>query len=378
VADYGRRQRVARVAALATLAALVLYTRLWGCSYDQARPAKSEAPAAAVPSADAGLDGGEDEAPLPDASPPVPSGGVEHILLLGLDRSGSLPGRTDAILIVAVRHDTGDVGVVSVPRDLWVRIPGEEPGRINKVLRLGAMRAGEGSGLRLLEEVILAEMGIDVDYALAVDFAGFERAIDTLGGIDVEVECPIRDNFVSPGRERGYEPLCLSSGRHRLDGHTALLFARSRHGRTDLDRARRQQAVLLGIKNRATSLDALPRLADLWLEAGSYLATDLDLAGAMRLLRVASSAGPGMVHGLVLGPPVAIPWRTPDGKSVLLLDRAELDRAMGGLFSAPAPGARRGASVCPAPDAALGWRERRRRVRSDTADGGPADGGPAS
>jgi LCP family protein required for cell wall assembly len=365
--------RLIGLAAALALGGLVALARLWGCA---------DAEQEGAGRLDLGFEEGEsivledvpDEgdafAEAPDAGLPIASpvdylgSGVdtEYILLLGFDDWRRLPGRTDSIMIVAARHDSGDLGVISVPRDLWVYIPGYEPGRINKVFRVGDKLYGKGGGHRLIKKVVEREFGIEISYTAAVDFKGFEAIVDSLGGIDIDIECPIKDNFISPKSETGYEQLHLASGRHRVDGRTALLFARSRHGRTDLDRARRQQTVLLGLKQRLTRLDALPRLPFLWSELTEYVSTDVDLAGAFRLAKLASTAGPGMVHGMVLQPPAVYSFRTPDGKAVLRLDRAELQKAVDELFLAPAPGYR-GKPVCPSVNAALNWREKARKYR---------------
>ncbi|MFO8072157.1 MAG: LCP family protein [Polyangia bacterium] len=300
--------------------------------------------------------------------------GVENLLLLGFDAWGRIPGRTDAILVLSLRRSTSDIAVISVPRDLWVEIPGYEPGRINKVARVGEIGKVPGGGLELMRRVVERELGIELDAVVASDFAGFERAIDVLGGVEVDVACPIRDSFLvnRSGSER--ETLSLAAGRQLLDGRTALLYARSRHGRTDLDRARRQQAVLLGVERRLRRLDAILRLPALWSELSVHLRTDLDLSAALRLARFAVAAGAGMVHGVVLRPPVVRSWRTPDGKAVLVLDREKLDEALKGVFEAPAPGLR-SRPTCPAPDVALHWRERLRETKARRAARRAGDAG---
>jgi LCP family protein required for cell wall assembly len=370
---YKPGYRIIGLSSAVALGALVVFARLWGCgdsADDQGGGvdlAFEEGESIVIPDfPDAGAelavaaDGGH--APVPPVDYLGSGIDTEYILLLGFDDWRKLPGRTDSIMIVAARHDSGDLGVISVPRDLWVNIPGYEPGRINKVFRVGDLMYGKGGGHRLIKKVVEREFGIEISYTAAVDFKGFEAIVDSMGGIDIDIECPIKDNFISPKSKTGYEQLHLAAGRHRVDGRTALLFARSRHGRTDLDRARRQQTVLLGLKQRLTRLDALPRLPFLFNELGEYVSTDVDLVGALRLAKLASSAGPGMVHGMVLGPPVVYSYRTPDGKAVLRLDRAELDKAVDELFLAPAPGYR-GKPVCPSVNAAINWREKARKYR---------------
>jgi LCP family protein required for cell wall assembly len=387
VVRFGLKHRIVGMTSAVLIGALVVVARLWGC-IEAEGPEVGElvdvtifVPADDPDAGPGGQDAGVD--PLAQA-PPVDFLGAgadtEYILLLGFDDWTRLPGRTDSIMIVAARHGSGDIGVISVPRDLWVYIPGYEPGRINKVFRVGNKLHGRGGGHKLIKKVVEREFGVPISYTAAVDFKGFEAIVDQLGGIEVDVECPIKDNFISPTAKDGYEPLWVSAGRRRIDGRTALLFARSRHGRTDLDRARRQQAVLLGLKRRLARFDVIPRLPALWDEIEDHVATDLDLAGAFRLARLSASAGPGMVHGMVLGPPVVYSFRAPEGKAVLKLNREELKKAMDDLFLAPAPGYR-GKPVCPSVNAAINWRERARKYRErkraakleGAADGGMGD-----
>ncbi len=308
---------------------------------------------------------------------------IDHILLLGFDRSSRLPGRTDSIMIAAARYKTGDMGVMSIPRDLWVDIPGADPGRINKVFRVGSMLHGKGGGRKLMRKVILDELGIRIDYTAAVDFSGFARIVDLLGGIKVDVACPIIDNFISQKAKTGYEHLSVNAGSRLMDGRTALLFSRSRHGRTDLDRARRQQAVLVGLKKRIASVDILLKLPSLWDELRKYIATDLEISAAARLAHLAGRAEADKIHGLVLKEPIVYGWRTPDGKSVLRLNRARFDQARDALFDSPPPGSKTN-GICRAPNVALNWKElvlkRKERVKHKVpiAAGPRADAGPAS
>jgi polyisoprenyl-teichoic acid--peptidoglycan teichoic acid transferase len=283
--------------------------------------------------------------------------GVEHVLLLGFDGPMSPPGRTDAILILAIDSSAGEIGVVSVPRDLWVDIPGLEPGRINTVFRIGEARLGAGTGHALLKAILARELGIQVEHTIAVDMEGFGDIVDLMGGVTVDVDCPIQDNFASPDSPTGYEPLSLETGRQRLDGHTALLYSRSRHGRSDLDRARRQQAVLIGLWRKVARFETVGRLPALWKKIAKHVRTDLDLAAALELAALLAGVGLDDLHGLVLAEPIVYQWRSPDGRSVLRLDREKLRAALDGLFEAPKPGKR--FEACRAADAALRWKEKR-------------------
>jgi LCP family protein required for cell wall assembly len=289
------------------------------------------------------------------SSDKVDEEGVERLLLLGFDGEDGGIGRTDAIMIVVLNRASGEVGVISIPRDLWVDIPGMEPGRINTVVRAGERSQGPGQGLPLLRRVLVEQLGLPVDGAIAVSFQGFTEIIDGLGGIDVEVRCPIEDNFISSEAEGGYESLSLEAGQQHVDGRTALLYSRSRHGRSDTDRSYRQQSVLVGVKKRVLRVGALPRLPALWRTLSQNAKTDLDLSRALSLAGATASADLHSIHGLVIAPPIVTESRSPDGKWILDLDRAKLDEAVSHLFEAPMPGSR-GHSPCPPADVALHWK----------------------
>ncbi len=298
---------------------------------------------------------------MPDASAPFPGSATEaaealkttrNILLVGFDRDEHGVGRTDALLILAVDREREAAGLVSIPRDLWVTIPGAGPGRINSVYRLGEGRKTDGGGRALLAEVIRRELGIRVDHSVEVDFSGFERIVDLLGGVPVRVACPIADRFIDFDHPGQAQILSLDAGLQRLDGRTALLFCRSRHGRGDYDRARRQQAVLLGLRTRALSLDVVPKLPALWQEATDSVRTDLGPGDAIDLATRLVRYRAWQMHGLVLGEPFVEEWRTPQGQEVLLPKREAVAKALDGLFDSPLPGANP-SPTCPAKDVAI-------------------------
>ncbi len=357
--DYKTRRKLASTTSLMALVILVVYTR---CSDHASEPLPfyDETPSVIADDAGSALDQHSELAAMLDILEDEESEeqqDVEYVLLLGVDRSGGQIGRTDSIIVVALNHATGGIGVISLPRDLLVDIPGLDPGRINTVYRLGDRMLGDGHGITLLKDVIEKELGITVNHTTIADFAGFERIVDALGGIPVDVKCPIEDCFISPHAAGGCKKLSLRAQRQRLDGETALLFARSRHGRTDLDRSRRQQSVLLGLWERLVSFDTLVRLPELWHELNRHVTTDIDLAGVIRLVSFVAKANATDLHGLVIRPPIVAGQKTPDGKQVLVLDRKRFDAALDDLFEAPLPGARK-RPVCPKSDVALHWRER--------------------
>lgn len=184
------------------------------------------------------------------------------MLLLGMDRrpgDTSLVHLTDTIMVVSIDPETDRIGILSVPRDLYVVLPGyASRQRINT-----AMILGEGqrniSGPELAMQAVQYNLGMPIHEYLVVDFQAFIGLVDTIDGITVTTDYTI-DDPKYPDMTFGYDPFYLPAGTHHLDGYDALRFARTRHGNSDIDRAERQQQVLYAIRDRILSTDSLPQL----------------------------------------------------------------------------------------------------------------------
>jgi LCP family protein required for cell wall assembly len=241
--------------------------------------------------------------------------------------------------------------LVSIPRDLWVEIPGHAEDRINTVMNV-ARRSGEDP-LALLGRVVENTLGLPIGHSLAIDIGVFERAVDALGGVTVNVPCPIVDRFVDPREATGHRKLDLAAGAARLNGVTAAMYARSRHGRSDFSRARRQQALLVGMRGELSKPSSLLRLPTLFGSFEDSIETDLSrrelLSLAQRLLHVS----PAHLHGLVLGVEQVSAMQAAGGKAVLRPKPNAISEALNQLFSAPPPGLPQVGSVCPKADVAL-------------------------
>jgi hypothetical protein len=137
------------------------------------------------------------------------------------------------------------------------------------------------------------------------------------------------------------------------DGATAAMYVRSRHGRSDWNRARRQQAVLLGVRHELETLGGLAKLPSLWDELEASVQTDLRRVELLALARRAFAVEPSHLHGLVLGAAEMHGEMTSDGRAVLIPDPSAIERALAGLFSAPSPGAALPGAKCAPKDAAL-------------------------
>lgn len=156
------------------------------------------------------------------------------ILLLGLDRRPGETGlnfRTDTIMLISIDPKTNSVGLMSIPRDLYVEVPGYSGlRRINEPMVLGEIRE-EGLGPRLAMETVQYNFGIYIHNYIIVDFQAFIGIVDAIGGIDIEIDYNISDPSY-PSMNYGYDPFYLRAGQHTLDGLNALKFARTDTGIT--------------------------------------------------------------------------------------------------------------------------------------------------
>ena len=185
-----------------------------------------------------------------------------NILLLGVGGEGhDGPELTDTMIFASYKPSTHDVGMISIPRDLTVDIPGYGYRKINAVNALAEYEE-EGTGLDAAANTIETIFGQRVDYTIKVDFGGFEDIIDDLGGIDVYIDQSFEDTtYPVDDGEGNVKTVAFVEGWAHMDGATALQFARSRHGNngegSDFARAARQQKMLLAVKDRALSLNVL-------------------------------------------------------------------------------------------------------------------------
>lgn len=315
-----------------------------------------DAPAQTVP-----LDVGE----LPLVGPPVPPPkkprglrNVSFVLLLGMDnRTDRVTGRTDTMVVAAFRHRDGKVGAFSIPRDLWIDDPELGPMRISSAVRVANKRLGKGEGIPFLRRVIEREFGVRIDRYASVDLAGFVDVVDQVGGVEVEVQCPIEDClWMAPGDE-ACEDLSLDAGLQSMDGRTALKFVRSRHGRGDRDRRRRQQAVLVAFA-RAARAQGLTGLRELWDTVEPFVETDLEWKAAAYYGSFAIDTDLDGLHGFSVAKKMVSKHVTEKKQHVLLLDPDMFDEALADMFDAKLPGLRQ-RKRCPEVDAAAQARARR-------------------
>ncbi len=249
--------------------------------------------------------------------------GRVNILLMGIDRrpGEGFVSRTDTMMILSIDPQTDTASILSVPRDLYVQIPGYHEDRINTALVLGAREGDYLDGAALAMQTVSYNLDIPIHHFVLVDFGAFVRTIDLLGGIDVNVPYEINDPEY-PDMNYGYDPLYIPAGMQHFDGTMALKYARTRHGDTDFNRADRQQQVLFAARQKAQELgvgEMLLRAPSLYREVEDGIRTDLSLEQMLRLAKTVSDIPAANIRNEVLDFEYVSSYRTPGGASVLLL-----------------------------------------------------------
>ncbi len=197
-----------------------------------------------------------------------PIDGRVNILLLGIP-GGTHDGTdlTDTILVLSFHQKNQSLAMISVPRDIWSDTLKD---KVNSAYHYGEQKK-KGGGLVLAKAIISDVVGLPLQYALVLDFSGFKKIIDLVGGVEINVEKSFTDNeYPVPGKENDecngdplyacrYESLHFEAGAQVMDGDRALKYVRSRHAEgnegSDFARGRRQQEMLLALKTKLLSKD---------------------------------------------------------------------------------------------------------------------------
>lgn len=311
--------------------------------------------------------------PTPTLSPDISES--VNILLLGYGGAGHDGGNlSDSIIIVNLDKEDQKATLISVPRDLWVEIPIRsdisQNFKINHAYAIGSddrnyplkepQYKGEGGGGTMAKEVVGEVVGMKIDYFVAVDFEGLKDIVDTLDGVIVDVPVSFDDNFYPiKGAENDtcgksaaeiadlhakysdtalhhqfecrYESIHFDKGPAKMDGETALKFVRSRasaqHG-GDFARSQRQQALLIGIKNKLLSIYTFEKLDELFNQFAKMVKTDLNLVTAKELIQFLGNPEDYDVKSITLSEQnVLVASKSADGQFILVPKEGE------GIFS---------------------------------------------
>lgn len=261
--------------------------------------------------------------PVLDPAGVQPWSGSERvsILLMGLDyrdwEKGEGPPRTDSMMLVTMDPVAQTAGMLSIPRDLWVQIPGFDHNRINTAYFLGEGNRLPGGGPGLAVDTVETLLGVPIQFYAVIDFHAFERMIDEIGGIDILVREPMR---ITPIGGLG---MTLEAKAYHFNGPQALAYARARKTEGgDFDRARRQQQVAMAVRDRILTLGNIPVLITkapaLYSELAAGLRTNLSFDQMLSLGLLAIKIPPDSIRRGVIGPPDRVTLeKLPDGAEVL-------------------------------------------------------------
>ena len=258
------------------------------------------------------------------------------MVLIGLDSTVNLRGQnSDVIIVVSINKSTHQVSMLSIPRDLWVYIPTYGWSRINTAHRRGYSLGYPGEGPALLQRTIELNLGIPIQHWARVDFEGFKRVIDELGGVTLTVACPVNLRY-KPPTSTEEEEMILEPGVHHMDGDLALRYVRTRRGGSDFDRARRQQQFLKAMWSQFKSPSLILKIPGLYAALKDSLKTDLALGDLISLARVGIDIAPQRVHSYYIGANETTDWTTPQGWEVLLQQPDRVQQVVTRLASPPA------------------------------------------
>jgi LCP family protein required for cell wall assembly len=265
-----------------------------------------------------------------------------NVLLLGIDQREGLtdPARTDTMLVLTIDPQTKTAGMLSINRDLWVKIPGQtSEGKINTAHFLGEVEHVPGGGPALAQQTVQAALDIPLPYYIRLNFTAFEKLIDMIGGIDIEVAESI-DDPTYPDAGFGYDPFYIEAGWQHLDGRTALKYARTRAtAGSDLDRVKRQQQVILTVRDKILKnnqlANVLTQLGPLLQLPGGPVQTNLTPGQIIELINLAAQIDREQIHAVTLTGDMIDPYLALDGQEAIVLKPGVAQQLRAQLYASP-------------------------------------------
>lgn len=287
------------------------------------------------------------------ALPPI------NILLLGTDArpEDPSPPRTDTMMLLTLDQQNGTAGMLSLPRDLFVPIPGfDMSAKINTAYTFGEQKRYPGGGPQLAKDTVSNFVGQPVNYFVRVNFHGFVELIDLIGGVDINVAKTIHDEEY-PTADYGVETFHLDAGPQHLDGSTALKYVRTRHTDSDFGRARRQQDLLRAVLDKVRQANMWPTLLaqapTLVYTMRSSISTDMEMATQLSLVNYIRQHPLKEVRQLVIDDQYGEPDMTTDWGYILKPDREKVRAALRNFFQASTSATSGAAAPAPTDPATL-------------------------
>ncbi len=267
---------------------------------------------------------------------------IVNLLLLGRDTDRtSLSYRTDVMIVVSINKAANSVTLLTIPRDLYVYIPGWTMNRINTAAVHGDSTGYPGGGVALLEQTILYNLGIPIQGWARIDFQGFKSVVDIVGGVDVPVTCAMQDwRLKDPTLDQqnpdNWQLYTVTPGMQHMDGDLALWYARSRERSSDYDRSRRQHQVLRALFEQALNLQLITKVPQLYAQYVQIVDTDISLGDLLQFVPMAANLQNARIKSRFIGRAQVTSWVTPEGADVLLPNREAIAALTAEAFL-PAP-----------------------------------------
>lgn len=276
--------------------------------------------------------------PRPTEGPSPAPRGIDmttNILLMGTDMRPNDPTwqpATDVIMVFFLDTANDRAALLSIPRDLVVAIPHYGAFRINYVYEYGLRTHGPSGGAELVKQVLHDEFNIRIDHWALVDFTGFEKIIDTVGGIDLRVPCSLEDTI-------DQQHFVIPAGNVHMDYLTAKRYVQSRYTTSDTSRNFRQQRVMWAITKKALQLNALDKVPTLWDQIHDAVQTDMSVLDMVSLIPAAYTlelqSHPERVRATVLESPAIYPFVADYGAWLYMPDYVKIEQQLDNIFQAP-------------------------------------------
>ncbi|MCB2178677.1 LCP family protein [bacterium] len=244
------------------------------------------------------------------------------ILVMGVDyrdwEAGNLYSRTDTMMLLTIDPVAKTAGALSIPRDLWAAIPGFKPAKINTAHYYGDLYNYPGGGIALAMKTVENVIGVPIDYYVRLDFSAFVDFINLIDGVKVDVTEKIELEVIGKQVDVVLEP-----GTYALDGDLALAYARNRYNEGgDFDRSRRQQQIIMGIRDRLLSPQVwamlLSNAPELYADYSQRITTNIPLDDAIRLGVLAVQIKSEDIDMAVIGTDQVQFGTSPDELSILI------------------------------------------------------------
>ncbi len=228
------------------------------------------------------------------------------------------------------------MGVFSIPRDLYVNIPGYGWGRINQVDFLGEQASPGGGGPALVSQVLQDTLGISTNHWARVRMDGFIDVVDSVGGVTVHLDCPFYEPIFNL-TINDWDYFALPAGDVWMDGDTAYWFVRLRYRESDIGRNRRQRQFLWALRDQVVKTNLITKFPELWAAFQNTFTTDMNLFEILDIVNWGLQLNPASVRASGLTLYDLQSYRTEAGASVLrIADPAHVRAVVESIWTAPA------------------------------------------